>query len=344
MTILITGGAGFIGGAAVRYILKHTEYKVVNIDKLTYAGHLSSLAGVVNSSRYHFYNSDICDRDLLREVFKRHKPKAVIHMAAETHVDRSISHAEPFMTTNIMGTFVLLEATRDYLEGLSRNARNSFRFQHISTDEVFGDLKASDSMRVESSCYAPSSPYAASKASADHLVRAWGRTYNMPILISHCVNNYGPYQFPEKLIPKMIINAERGELMPLYGNGTQIRDWIYVDDHVLALMKILEQGKPGHTYNVGGHIQKTNIEVVETICDILDKLIAQKPKGIKNYRDLITFVADRPGHDHRYAIDATKIGRALGWKAKQTFESGLLKTIKWYLNNRAWWKQARSDG
>ncbi|WP_422882851.1 dTDP-glucose 4,6-dehydratase [Pantoea agglomerans] len=341
---LITGGAGFIGSALVRFLIAETEHQVVVVDKLSYAGNLASLAGVADSSRFHFEQVDICDRPALDQVFARHQPDCVMHLAAESHVDRSIDGPVAFIETNIVGTYQLLEAARFYWQNLDDARKTAFLFHHISTDEVFGDLHDSQAYFTETTPYAPSSPYAASKASSDHLVRAWLRTYGLPTLVTNCSNNYGPCHFPEKLIPLTIINALAGKALPVYGNGQQIRDWLYVEDHARALYQVVSHGKPGETYNIGGHNERRNIEVVETICSLLEELAAeQKPAGLAHYRDLITYVTDRPGHDQRYAIDASKIAHELGWVPQETFESGMRKTVAWYLANATWW-QAILDG
>ena len=341
---LITGGAGFIGSALVRFLIAETEHQVVVVDKLSYAGNLASLASVANSDRFCFEQVDICDRTALDEVFARHQPDCVMHLAAESHVDRSIDGPAAFIETNIVGTWQLLEAARSYWQTLDDVRKRAFLFHHISTDEVFGDLHDSQAYFTEATPDAPSSPYAASKASSDHLVRAWLRTYGLPTLVTNCSNNYGPCHFPEKLIPLTIINALAGKALPVYGNGQQIRDWLYVEDHARALYQVVSYGKPGETYNIGGHNERRNIEVVETICSLLEELAAeQKPAGLAHYRDLITYVADRPGHDQRYAIDASKIAHELGWVPQETFESGMRKTVAWYLANPAWW-QAILDG
>lgn len=341
---LITGGAGFIGSALVRFLIAETEHQVVVVDKLSYAGNLASLASVANLDSFCFEQVDICDRTALDEVFARHQPDCVMHLAAESHVDRSIDGPAAFIETNIVGTWQLLEAARSYWQTLDDVRKRAFLFHHISTDEVFGDLHDSQAYFTEATPYAPSSPYAASKASSDHLVRAWLRTYGLPTLVTNCSNNYGPCHFPEKLIPLTIINALAGKALPVYGNGQQIRDWLYVEDHARALYQVVSYGKPGETYNIGGHNERRNIEVVETICSLLEELAAeQKPAGLAHYRDLITYVADRPGHDQRYAIDASKIAHELGWVPQETFESGMRKTVAWYLANPAWW-QAILDG
>ncbi|KAF6658550.1 dTDP-glucose 4,6-dehydratase [Enterobacteriaceae bacterium EKM102V] len=341
---LITGGAGFIGSALVRFLIAETDHQVVVVDKLSYAGNLASLASVADSPRFHFEQVDICDRPALDQVFARYQPDCVMHLAAESHVDRSIDGPVAFIETNIVGTYQLLEAARFYWQKLDDARKNAFLFHHISTDEVFGDLHDSQAYFTETTPYAPSSPYAASKASSDHLVRAWLRTYGLPALVTNCSNNYGPCHFPEKLIPLTIINALAGKPLPVYGNGQQIRDWLYVEDHARALYQVVSQGKPGETYNIGGHNERRNIEVVETICSLLEELAAErKPAGLAHFRDLITYVTDRPGHDLRYAIDASKIAHELGWKPQETFESGMRKTVAWYLANSSWW-QAILDG
>ncbi|HDG1672898.1 MAG: dTDP-glucose 4,6-dehydratase [Kluyvera cryocrescens] len=341
--ILVTGGAGFIGSAVVRHIINHTSDSVVVVDKLTYAGNLASLTPVAHDERFAFEQVDICDRSELNRVFTHYRPDVVMHLAAESHVDRSIDGPAAFIETNIVGTYTLLEAARSFWSALEDSAKAAFRFHHISTDEVYGDLHSMDDFFTETTPYAPSSPYSASKASSDHLVRAWLRTYGLPTLITNCSNNYGPYHFPEKLIPLTILNALAGKPLPVYGNGQQIRDWLYVDDHARALYLVATKGAIGETYNIGGHNERKNIDVVETICALLEELVPQKPQGIVRYHDLITFVADRPGHDLRYAIDAAKIARDLGWTPEETFESGMRKTVQWYLANESWWKQVQ-DG
>ena len=337
--ILVTGGAGFIGSAVVRHIIEKTQDSVVNVDKLTYAGNLESLESVENNPRYAFEQVDICDSKALLRVFEHHQPDAVMHLAAESHVDRSIDGPAAFIETNIVGTYTLLEAARAYWNTLNDERKAAFRFHHISTDEVYGDLEGTDDLFTETTPYAPSSPYSASKASSDHLVRAWLRTYGLPTIVTNCSNNYGPFHFPEKLIPLMILNALDGKPLPVYGNGQQIRDWLFVEDHARALYKVVTEGKVGETYNIGGHNEKANIDVVRTICSLLEELVPNKPEGIAKYEDLITYVKDRPGHDVRYAIDAAKIGRELGWKPQETFESGIRKTVEWYLNNKKWWSR-----
>ncbi|EKY4214346.1 dTDP-glucose 4,6-dehydratase [Vibrio alginolyticus] len=339
MKILVTGGAGFIGSAVVRHIIRDTQDTVINLDKLTYAGNLESLVDVSESERYHFEQVDICDRAELDRVFSEHQPDRVMHLAAESHVDRSIDGPAAFIETNVMGTYHLLEAARQYWSGLDEARQSAFRFHHISTDEVYGDLEGTDDLFTETTSYAPSSPYSASKASSDHLVRAWQRTYGLPTLITNCSNNYGPYHFPEKLIPLMILNALDGKPLPVYGDGMQIRDWLFVEDHARALYKVVNEGEVGETYNIGGHNEKANIEVVKTICSLLEELRPNKPAGVESYESLITYVKDRPGHDVRYAIDATKIAQELGWTPEETFESGIRKTVEWYLNNPQWWQR-----
>ncbi|MCX9514993.1 dTDP-glucose 4,6-dehydratase [Vibrio cholerae] len=339
MKLLVTGGAGFIGSAVVRYIIKKTHDSVVNIDKLTYAGNLESLSDIDGHERYVFEQVDICNRTELDRVFEEHQPDAVMHLAAESHVDRSIDGPSTFIETNIVGTYNLLEAARAYWISLDDNRKASFRFHHISTDEVYGDLEGTDGLFTEITAYSPSSPYSASKASSDHLVRAWLRTYGLPTIVTNCSNNYGPYHFPEKLIPLMILNALEGKILPVYGDGLQIRDWLFVEDHARALYQVVNEGAVGETYNIGGHNEKTNIEVVKTICSLLEELAPNKPTGVTYYQDLITYVKDRPGHDIRYAIDASKIERELGWTPQETFESGIRKTVQWYLHNREWWSR-----
>lgn len=377
----ITGGAGFIGSAVVRELIHNTNHRVINVDKLTYAGNLESLAEVADNPRYTFIQADICDAPAMHRAFTEHQPDVVMHLAAESHVDRSIDGPSEFIQTNVVGTTVLLEAARGYWKGLQEcdpAKAEGFRFHHISTDEVYGDLEGTDALFLETTPYAPSSPYSASKASSDHLVRAWQRTFGLPTLITNCSNNYGPYHFPEKLIPLVILNALAGKPLPIYGDGQQIRDWLYVEDHARALIKVASEGEVGETYNIGGHNEKTNLEVVETICDLLQGMVPldenrpinraptagstdaasksadasvgagfiRRSEGapyIEHYRDLITFVTDRPGHDVRYAIDAGKIERELGWAPEETFETGLRKTVQWYLDNETWWKRVQ-DG
>ncbi|MEJ3623854.1 dTDP-glucose 4,6-dehydratase [Vibrio vulnificus] len=339
MKMLVTGGAGFIGSAVIRHIINHTQDSAVNLDKLTYAGNLESLSDVAENSRYAFEQVDICDRAELDRVFAQHKPDAVMHLAAESHVDRSIDGPAAFIETNIVGTYNLLEAARAYWLTLEESAKAHFRFHHISTDEVYGDLEGMDDLFTETTSYAPSSPYSASKASSDHLVRAWQRTYGFPTLVTNCSNNYGPYHFPEKLIPLMILNALDGKPLPVYGDGMQIRDWLFVEDHARALYKVVTEGEIGETYNIGGHNEKANIEVVKTICSLLEEFRPSKPEGVESYESLITYVKDRPGHDVRYAIDATKIAQELNWTPEETFDSGIRKTVEWYLNNQHWWQR-----
>ncbi|MCP1440440.1 dTDP-glucose 4,6-dehydratase [Erwinia persicina] len=342
MKILVTGGAGFIGSAVVRHLINDIQATVLVVDSLTYAGNLESLAAVSQSPRYHFIQADICDAAAMKRTFTEFQPDAVMHLAAESHVDRSIDGPAAFIETNIVGTYTLLEAARAYWSSLSSEKKSAFRFHHISTDEVYGDLHGTDDLFVETTPYAPSSPYSASKASSDHLVRAWHRTYGLPVIITNCSNNYGPYHFPEKLIPLVILNALAGKPLPVYGEGLQIRDWLYVEDHARALYKVVSEGEVGETYNIGGHNERKNIEVVKTICSILDELIADKPNGVSHFAELITHVTDRPGHDMRYAIDASKIARELGWKPQETFETGIRKTVEWYLNNSEWWQRVQS--
>ncbi|MGI9326285.1 MAG: dTDP-glucose 4,6-dehydratase [Pseudomonadales bacterium] len=344
MKILVTGGAGFIGSALIRWIIGNTDHQIVNVDKLTYAGNLASLTEVAGSPRYRLAQLDICDREALRALFTSYQPDAVIHLAAESHVDRSIDDPGAFIQTNLVGTFELLDATRAYRDQLPKERQDGLRFLHVSTDEVYGDLAGTDDLFTEQTRYAPSSPYSASKAGSDHLARAWQRTYDLPVLITNCSNNYGPYQFPEKLIPHMILNALSGQPLPVYGDGLQVRDWLYVDDHARALLTVLEQGAVGETYNVGGWNEQKNIDIVKLICERLEQAPdVTEPPEVNRFEDLITFVKDRPGHDLRYAIDASKIDRELGWKPEETFETGLSKTIGWYLANRPWW-QAVLDG
>ena len=341
MKILVTGGAGFIGSAVIRHIIKSTNNHVLNIDKLTYAGNLESLAEIEESPNYSFKQIDICDATAIEQAFNEFEPNLIMHLAAESHVDRSIDGPAEFINTNIVGTYTLLEAARKFWQELDDDKKTSFRFHHISTDEVYGDLEGTTDLFTETTPYAPSSPYSASKASSDHLVRAWHRTYGLPVIITNCSNNYGPYHFPEKLIPLVILNALDGKPLPIYGKGDQIRDWLYVEDHARALYKVVTEGSVGETYNIGGHNEKQNIDVVKTICQILDQL---KPQAnSKPYETLITFVKDRPGHDLRYAIDATKIKNDLGWTPEQSFDSGIRKTVEWYLNNLEWCRRVQ-DG
>lgn len=336
MKILITGGAGFIGSAVIRHIIQNTDYHVLNVDKLTYAGNLQSLSTVSDNPRYQFSQTDICHREKMQCLFDEFMPDIIMHLAAESHVDRSIVGSDEFIQTNIVGTYTLLEVSRLYYQHLDDNKKSIFRFHHISTDEVYGDLHGVDDLFTENTPYAPSSPYSASKASSDHLVRAWHRTYGLPVVISNCSNNYGPYHFPEKLIPLTILNAMNGKPLPIYGNGLQIRDWLYVDDHARALLLIATSAKIGETYNIGGHNEQKNIDVVRAICALLEELAPNKPAGVKHYADLITYVKDRAGHDVRYAIDASKIKNDLGWVPKETFTTGLRKTVAWYLDNHEW--------
>jgi dTDP-glucose 4,6-dehydratase len=342
LKILVSGGAGFIGSAVVRELIERTDFEVVNLDKLTYAGNLDSLSTVVDSKRYTHEKVDICDSLALAQVFNKHKPSLVMHLAAESHVDRSIDGPADFINTNITGTFNLLEAARHYFESLDDLGKKQFRFHHISTDEVYGDLAGTEDLFTEETPYSPSSPYSASKAASDHLVRAWGRTYGLPVIITNCSNNYGPCHFPEKLVPHIILNAIHGKPLPIYGDGLQVRDWLYVQDHAKALIKVVSEGEIGETYNIGGHNEKTNLEVVEAICELLEELAPKKPSGVQSYKDLIAFVKDRPGHDARYAIDASKMECELGWVPEETFETGLRKTVQWYLDNRHWWERVLS--
>jgi dTDP-glucose 4,6-dehydratase len=346
MRILITGGAGFIGSALIRHLLNDTQHQVLNLDKLTYAGNLESLASVADNPRYQFVQADIGDSAAVSRALAEFQPDAIMHLAAESHVDRSIDGPAEFIQTNIVGTYTLLEATRAYWSALPSGRKQAFRFHHISTDEVYGDLHGVDDLFSETTPYAPSSPYSASKAASDHLVRAWQRTYGLPVLLTNCSNNYGPYHFPEKLIPLVILNALDGKPLPVYGNGQQVRDWLYVEDHARALLKVVSEGKVGETYNIGGHNEQTNLHVVQSICALLDELAPRRGAGPQQggaYAELISFVADRPGHDLRYAIDASKIERELGWTPQETFASGLRKTVRWYLDNLDWCRRVQ-DG
>ncbi len=335
MKVLVTGGAGFIGSAVVRHLIANTDASVVNLDKLTYAGNLDSIASVAASPRYAFEQVDICDRKALQRVFQQHAPDAVMHLAAESHVDRSIDAPDDFLQTNLIGTGQLLQTALHYWRSLDAGRAARFRFLHVSTDEVYGDLEDSGGYFTEETPYAPSSPYSATKAGSDHLARAWGRTYKLPVIVTNCSNNYGPYHFPEKLIPHMILNALAGKPLPVYGDGNQIRDWLYVEDHARALWTVVTRGIVGETYNIGGHNEQRNLHVVKTICALLQ----QEVPHADGYERLITFVTDRPGHDTRYAIDAGKIERELGWKPQETFETGLKKTVRWFLDNKGWWQR-----
>ncbi|MFA7664818.1 MAG: dTDP-glucose 4,6-dehydratase [Burkholderiaceae bacterium] len=342
MKILVTGGAGFIGSAVVRHLVRHTVDEVVNVDRLSYAGRLQSLAECREHPRHTFEQVDVCDRAALDRVFAGHGPDAVMHLAAESHVDRSIDDPEVFIRTNIVGTFTLLQAACQYWQGLPAERRSAFRFLHVSTDEVYGDLAETGGRFTERTAYDPSSPYAASKASSDHLVRAWHRSYGLPVLVTHCSNNYGPYQFPEKLIPLMIGKALGGRPLPVYGSGEQVRDWLHVEDHVRALLTVLRHGRVGETYGIGGHSERRNIDVVRGICALLEEMAPDRPAGVGCYEDLITHVPDRPGHDQRYAIDTGKIERELGWRPLERFETGLRKTVRWHLDNTG--RQDRVQG
>lgn len=342
-TIIITGGAGFIGSTVVRYLIAHNDCEVINVDRLTYAGNLDSLRSIENNPRYHFEQGDICEPLDMARVFDRYRPDKVMHLAAESHVDRSIDGPAEFIRTNILGTYTLLEVARKYWANLPPTKKDSFLFHHVSTDEVYGDLGCKNERFTEGTPYAPSSPYSASKASSDHLVRAWNRTYGLPTVVSNCSNNYGPHQFPEKLIPLIILNALEGRALPIYGKGEQVRDWLFVNDHARALCLVVDEGVSGETYNIGGDSEKQNIEVVEYICELLEELAPDKPRDLERYSDLITFVEDRPGHDMRYAIDATKIKNELGWTPSESFETGMRKTVEWYLENQNWCERVQ-DG
>ena len=339
MRILVTGGAGFIGSALIRHLIQNTDHEVLNFDKLTYAGNLESLVSIATDTRYEFVQADICDQSQVSAVLARFKPQAIMHLAAESHVDRSIDGPSEFIQTNIVGTYSLLEATRGYWLTLPEAERAAFRFHHISTDEVYGDLHGVDDLFTETTPYAPSSPYSASKAASDHLVRAWQRTYGLPVVVTNCSNNYGPFHFPEKLIPLVILNALKGKALPVYGNGLQVRDWLFVEDHARALWLVLSRGKVGEKYNIGGDAEITNIELVRRICSILDTCRPEAPH--RPHANLINFVADRPGHDLRYAIDASKLETELGWRAEHSFDTGLRETVRWYLDRGDWWKPLR---
>jgi dTDP-glucose 4,6-dehydratase len=341
--ILITGGAGFIGSSVIRYIINNTDHSVINIDKLTYAGNLESLTLIENDERYFFEEVDICNASEIKRVLNQHQPDIVMHLAAESHVDRSIDEPGEFIQTNIVGTYVLLEGARSYWSNLDSGRKDNFRFHHVSTDEVYGDLEGTDDLFTEETRYAPSSPYSAAKASSDHLVRAWQRTFKFPTLITNCSNNYGPYQFPEKLIPLIILNALEGKDLPIYGDGRQVRDWLYVDDHARALLHVALTGKVSETYNIGGHNELKNIDVVKTVCVVLDELMPSNIEGVDKYEQLITYVSDRAGHDLRYAIDATKIANKLNWTPDETFATGIRKTVEWYLENTVWCNRVK-DG
>jgi dTDP-glucose 4,6-dehydratase len=342
LKIIVTGGAGFIGSALVRHLISKSAHEVICIDKFTYAGNIESLSDVKSNKRFTLHKLDICDEKSIRNLLISERPNAVIHLAAESHVDRSIDNPSEFIQTNIIGTYNLLEQSRIFFESLNLEEQKSFRFHHVSTDEVYGDLEGTDSLVTESNPYAPSSPYSASKASSDHLVRAWGRTYGLPIIITNCSNNYGPYQFPEKFVPNVILKALQGLPIPIYGDGHQVRDWLFVEDHVEALLAVLTTGKVGDTYNIGGMNELQNIDMVNKICNLLETLMPVKPVGVNNYVDLITYVKDRPGHDRRYAVDSSKINSELDWYPKETITTGLEKTVQWYLDNEGWWRRVYS--
>ena len=341
--IIVTGGCGFIGSALVRYIIKKSPHKILNIDKLTYAGNLDSVLSVKDNIKYMFKKTDICNSKKVKNVFSNYKPDIIIHLAAETHVDRSIDNSKKFIESNILGTYTIIEEARKYWSKLKGYEKTDFRFHHVTTDEVYGDLTKNSSAFKENTPYAPSSPYSASKASSDHLVRAWHRTFGLPILITNCSNNYGPYQFPEKLIPLIILNAINGKKLPVYGNGKQIRDWLYVEDHAKALLHVALNGKVGESYNIGGQSELKNIDVIRTICKILDEVKPSKFKNVKKYEQLISYVEDRPGHDKRYAVNISKIKKNLKWQPQETFKTGIKKTIIWYLNNIEWCKKVQRD-
>lgn len=342
LTVLVTGGAGFIGSAVVRHLIENTQHRVCVLDKLTYAGNLESLAAVAGSPRYEFVAGDICDAAMVNATLERVRPHRIMHLAAESHVDRSIDGPADFVQTNVVGTLVLLEASRRWCVSQTGRLEGGFLFHHVSTDEVYGDLATEDPAFTETTPYAPSSPYSASKAGSDHLARAWRRTYGLPVVLTNCSNNYGPFHFPEKMIPHMILNALAGKPLPVYGDGSNVRDWLYVDDHARALTLVAEQAEPGATYNIGGNSERKNIDVVNAICDVLERLNAPKPSGVNRFVDLVSFVADRPGHDRRYAIDARKIRDELGWEPAESFETGLEKTVQWYLDNKPWWQAVLS--
>jgi dTDP-glucose 4,6-dehydratase len=343
MKIFITGGAGFIGSALIRYLIEHTDHEILNYDALKYSGNLKSLESIENSSQYNFIEGDICDAKLLAETLKDFQPTGVMHLAAESHVDRSIDNAAPFIHTNIVGTYTLLSSCQEYLNLVSSNLKNQFTFLHVSTDEVYGDIDPSEPPCSELHSYDPSSPYSASKASSDHLIRSWYRTYNFPAVITNCSNNYGPFHFPEKFIPHIILNSLHGKNIPIYGDGQQVRDWIYVDDHVQGLFLAFLKGTHGETYNIGASNEIKNIEIATMVCNLLDELVHEKPKNIDSFQELITFVQDRPGHDKRYAIDSSKIQNELGWIPNESFESGFRKTVQWFLENRSWWQPILDD-